>query len=310
MSAVTVTVTIEQIRREAFFALKGVSPSARLDADVIIAAVLRKSREYVLFHREQIVSKPDAEAIKAAIKERASGVPVAYITGTKEFFGRDFAVNKDVLIPKPDTELLVEVSLERLLERSYKSIGALKVCDMCCGSGCVGISIALEAAPFFPVELTLSDVSLPALSVAKKNAASLIEKRAPSLSNPISVSFAQSDLFKDFSPSASFDLIASNPPYVPHEMALSLLEDGRSEPLLALDGDGDEDGSSDGLSLTRRLIQQASSRLKARGVLAVESGEYNIFQAADVFSDCAFQDVRVFNDLSNLPRVICGTKHF
>lgn len=266
--------------------------TARLDADVLIAHVLKKDRTWVLFHRADDVQADDEKAIFSCVEKRKTGLPVAYITGRKEFFGTDFLVTPDVLIPKPDTELLVEQTLSKLKSRG----AAASICDMCAGSGCVGISVA-KSAPAQTRSLTLVDVSEDALAVARKNATRIVGARG-------GISFVRSDLFSDVR--GSFDIITANPPYVPRTVALKLLEDGRREPLLALDGDGEGTSSDDGLSVMRKLVPQARAHLRRGGVLLVETGEYNAQKTAELFEEAGFARVRIETDMNGMMRNVIG----
>lgn len=309
-----------------------------LDADCLLAHVLGKDRSFLLAHDEIELSAAQERAFFNAVSRRNTGLPVAYITGHKEFFGFDFKVTPDVLIPKPDTELLVErtlCELECLATQRRSKTGtdngsafdtvcvgagvdadtdsanaadnALYAADVCTGSGCVALSAlaSLQAAntnvvqPFSgfapPVFFTASDISKKALKIARINAHNLL---LPQYTQ--NIRFVDADLL-DF-PHPQFSLIVSNPPYVPSAAAAQLLQDGRSEPLLALDG------GRDGLDLIRRLVVQAFGALKSGGVLLLETGEYNVRQTAELMTKAGFTDIVTYNDLSGMPRVTRGCK--
>ncbi len=287
------------------------SPSPQLDADCILQWILDCDRTYLLMHRKDRLTKEAEKTMLSALKKRKTGLPIAYITGHKEFFGLDFYVTPAVLIPKPDTEGLVEAALVAVHEKqAAHPQQILTICDMCTGSGCVGLSLlhALytekSVSPADLPRLTLADISKEALAVARKNAAELL----PSLQEHIH--FVQTNLFEQI-PQA-FDLIVTNPPYVPHTEAMALLQDGRSEPLLALDGDvsesGDWSGTEDGLTLIRRLIPQAFFHLAPQGILLMETGEYNAEESARLFSQAGLRKVRMERDLSGQLRDVIGEK--
>ena len=227
---------IQEAKNFCIKTLEQTSPSPKLDAECLLMHILGCDRTALLFKRDSLLSAEQEAELCKALDLRKTGLPVAYITGKKEFYGLTFSVTTDVLIPKPDTELLVELAIERL-EQIYfieENRGKpVQICDMCTGSGCVGITVAhtwTRLHPSFPKpELTLCDISGAALDIARKNAFALIPD--------IPVEFCQGDLFDALE--KSFDLILTNPPYIPAHEARELLKDGRSEPILALDGDVD-----------------------------------------------------------------------
>lgn len=299
--------TVAQARRTAIERLsaspiESVRASPSLDASVILSAALGVDRSALLAHPERALD-PDAErSFLDAIARRETGTPVAYITGRKEFWGLGFFVTDAVLIPKPDTELLVELALARLSEAARLSAierttspetapSRPRVLDVCTGSGCVAIALKHS---FAGADVTATDVSEAALAVARKNSDSLVGG---------TIAFARGDL-RDGLPLAPdgkpFDLVVSNPPYVPSRVAHALLEDGRGEPLLALDG-GD-----DGLDLVRALVENVGTVLARGGTLLVETGEYNARAAAAFLSERGFRNVRVHADLAGQDRVVEG----
>lgn len=282
----------------------------QLDVDLILSHFLKKDRTWILFNRDFEVEENILNMISEAVEKRKTGMPVAYITGHKEFFGLDFEVSPDVLIPKPDTELLIEQALEAasLLAGNFKAgsdSDRFTVCDMCSGSGCVGISFAdsfLKGCKI-PLEVTFCDISEAALSVTEKNARRILGGKA-------SLAFLKTNLFEKID--GTFDLILTNPPYVPHSQSEELLLDGRAEPILALDGDVKDDGSfsgsDDGLALIRRLVPQCFSHLKKDGWLLMETGEYNAEETAKLFEKAGFKEVRLERDMAGLLRNVIGRK--
>ncbi|MGI5077181.1 peptide chain release factor N(5)-glutamine methyltransferase [Treponema maltophilum] len=314
--------TIREARRSAIGLLessalsKQVSPTSALDVDCLLCAVLHTNRSALLAHDEQNLSPSQYKAFCKAVEKRQTGLPVAYIVGHKEFFGFDFCVSPAVLIPKSDTELLVELALDEiktrarsLKENAHGGKAQLYIADVCTGSGCVILSIlkTLEqnrSGAFKDIRLVCraSDISEAALSLARKNAARLLDGSA--IEKP---RFFCADLLGFGSPSGSvsenrYDIILSNPPYVPSKTATELLEDGRSEPLSALDG------GKDGLDIIRRLVPQAFTALKKGGVFLVETGEYNAGETRSLMTKSGFIDIVTYNDLGGLPRVTRGIK--
>ncbi len=305
------------------------SPTAELDVSVILQTLTGFSKTQLLLNRDFELSAGQEEKFLADIKKRQTGLPIAYITQKKEFYGFNFFVSPDVLIPKPDTELLVDQALNALAvlyQKIENADGTLKripeICDMCSGSGCVGISVlkALSENDGISVnnlpKLTFVDISKKALDITQKNAEDLLGdgekfKDLEKLKSPLSkVRILQSNLFENVP--FSFDMIITNPPYVPHDEALELLTDGRSEPLLALDGDvsvnGEYAGTNDGLALIKRLVPQCYEKLVRGGLLLMETGEYNAEKTAELFVKAGFKNVRIEKDLNDMLRNVCGEK--
>lgn len=312
-----------------------VSPTPALDVDVILSHILGKDRTWILFHRDVEIDGKTAVEIESALAERRTGLPVAYITHHKEFFGYDFYVTPDVLIPKPDTECLVERAAS-FIEKLYcdAKSGAPRVprvCDMCAGSGCISLSLlrffldtmragvrpgasvarGIAALP----EFTAADISGRALAVAQQNAEQILFSRKFSKNTDAEtdmlrrkIRFVRTNLFEQIPD--SFDVIVSNPPYIPHDEVRALLKDGRQEPPLALDGDRDESGNysggCDGLAVIRRLVPQCLSHLAENGVLIMETGEYNAEQTAVLFVRAGFSDVKIETDLNGMMRNVIG----
>ncbi len=292
--------TVGQFKKNAVNLLKD-SPTPALDVDVLLQFFLNLDKTHLLMSRDQTIADDILLKLNSAVEQRRTGLPVAYITGHKEFFGLDFAVSPAVLIPKPDTELLVELALNSI--ESISQTKKIRVLDMCTGSGCVGISLLKSLPSGAQIELILADISTDALNIAKTNAERLLGSAASN------IQFIQTNLFQNIP--LSFDMIVTNPPYVPHNEAVELLQDGRSEPLLALDGDVNPDtgwnGQNDGLSLIKRFIIQAKDHLADGGLLLMETGEYNAEEAADFFAKNGFTGVKIERDLNGLLRVVCGT---
>lgn len=302
--------TIQEAKKSIVQKIKASSKSASLDADVLLQALLNKDKTFVLLNRDFELLPEQEKKLFDWIEARSKGLPVAYIIGKKEFYGLDFFVDQSVLIPKADTEILVARAVEILSQRIEANENSiLTVCDMCSGSGCVALSVfrALVDDERIPLErvpkFTLVDISGPALKVAQKNASALLS--AQELEK---IKFVQSNLFEVIP--FSYDVILSNPPYIPHDQARSLLNDGRSEPLLALDGDidknGDFSGSEDGLAVFRRLALEAKKHLSPGGDFLCETGEYNADAAADFLRANSYFNVGIELDLEGQKRLVCA----
>ena len=279
------------------------SPTPDLDINCILCSILNVDKTYLLTHSQNELTETQLENLASAVSKRRTGLPIAYITGVKEFYGRDFCVSPAVLIPKPDTEILVERAAEIILQ----SVQTVKLCDMCAGSGCVGLAVFLAVKENPQTDLCkiesvcLADISEAALEIAKLNS-----KRLLHYEDKARFSFIKTDLFAGIT--GTFDLICTNPPYIPHGEAAALLEDGRNEPLLALDGDAIVDEtvsqSGDGLAVIRRLVPAALEHLNGGGTLLMECGEYNAQKAADLCRAAGFSSVRIHKDLAGQMRLV------
>jgi release factor glutamine methyltransferase len=260
-----------------------------IDAQALLAHVLGKNRAWLAAHAEDALSREQATTFEALARRRRDGEPVAYLTGSREFWGLPLAVSPAVLIPRPETETLVEVALARLPEERDT-----RVLDLGTGSGAVALAIA-HSRPRATVLAT--DASKEALAIARDNAARLC------IAN---VRFLQSDWYEglpapgDDAAAAPFDLIASNPPYVvagdPHLDAGDL----RFEPAAALSPGGD------GLDALRIIVGGACSRLVPGGTLVVEHGYDQSAAVVELFATAGFEDVVTARDLSGTPRVVAG----
>lgn len=284
------------------------SPSAALDVSVLLEFFLGKDKTWILLHEKDELTAEQFSKLSEAVAARKTGLPVAYITGRKEFYGYDFFVTPDVLIPKPDTEILVESALTEITRKiQSEKNGISSICDICTGSGCVGLSVIkfLSERNEIPSaklpELTLSDISSAALLIAEKNAKNLLPRELCQ-----KINLVKSDLFSAIP--KRFDMILSNPPYIPSKMVDELLKDGRSEPRLALDGDAYEEPSNDGLSIIRRLVPQCMEHLNEGGILIVETGEYNALETKTIFEKSGFSHVKIIKDLEGQARDVYGEK--
>jgi release factor glutamine methyltransferase len=261
---------------------------ARLDAELIVAQALGIDRVKVIVGGERSLEPAELETIRALFRRRRTSEPVAYLRGVREFYGRPFRVDKRVLVPRPDTEILVQVALERLRGRELSA----RVLDLCTGSGCVAVTLKLES-PTMSVDAT--DLSRDALVVARDNA-----HRLGAIWN---VRFLHGDLFQPLGdPSPRYDLITANPPYIATGEIETLQADIREhEPRMALDGGGD------GLELVRRIVAEAPRWLRPGGALAMEIGAGQGDAVAALFAR-HLSDVRRTRDYGGHERVISGLK--
>jgi len=250
------------------------------EARALLAWVLRAPRERLVAHPETVVTPQAYAEYAALVARRQSGEPMAYLLGEKEFYGRPFRVTPEVLVPRPDTETLVEVALACLRERTTP-----RILDLGTGSGCVAITLQLERPD---ATVIATDVSAAALAVARANAQSLKAE----------VRFLQGDWFAALAPGDAIDVIVSNPPYVaaadPHLAALS------HEPGLALTDGGD------GLQCLSILIAGAGTHLLAGGWLVLEHGYDQAAAVAQRMRDAGFREVTVYRDAGGQTRVTAG----
>jgi release factor glutamine methyltransferase len=276
-------------------------PSHTLAAELLLLHVTSRDRAWLYGHPEEVLVESAAKKYSDLLSRRASGVPTQHLTGKQEFWGLDFEVSPDVLIPRPETEHVIEVALDRLAVREMRSGRQqllngenVTLVDIGTGSGCIAIALTKEL-PAATVYAT--DISEPALQIARRNAA------RHDLSDRIQ--FLRSNLLESL-PSLLFDLIVSNPPYIGRREAATLPIDVREhEPHAALFG-GEE-----GYELYGALISQAGLHLKPGGLLVLELG-YNSLPAVEPLLDSAhWANVGVTDDLAGIPRVISAERlHF
>lgn len=260
--------------------------SPRLDAELLLAHVLGVDRVRLILDAARPLSEQELQAYRELIKRRRRGEPVAYLRGQREFYGRSFRVDRRVLVPRPETELLVEVALTRTRPRSLYG----RALDLCTGSGCVATTFARERRTW---RVTGSDISEAALQVARENAL-----RLGAIYN---TDFVQGDLFEAVATLARFELITANAPYIPHADIAGLDSDVRDfEPKLALDG-GD-----DGLMLIRRIVEQAPSHLNPGGILVLEVGHDQAPRVADLLQARGFAAVQTQKDYGGHQRIVSG----
>lgn len=252
---------------------------AKIDAWLLLEKVCRIDRSFYYLHMEEELSEEQVHEYEIALKKRAERVPLQYIVGETEFMGLRFKVNSNVLIPRQDTETLVEEAL-KVVEPG------MRVLDMCTGSGCIIISILHNASDVMGMAV---DISKQALNVAKENAKM----------NEVAVLFERSDMFDNVT--GTFDVIVSNPPYIPTEVIPKLMPEVRDfEPMDALDG------KEDGLYFYRRIADECKKYLNPGGRILVEIGYDQGEAVSELFTQAGLSDVKVIKDLAKNDRVVSG----
>ena len=252
---------------------------AKTDAWLLLSMACKIERSFYYLHMEEEPPEDQLKGYEIALKKRAEHVPLQYITGETEFMGLRFKVNSSVLIPRQDTETLVEEALKAVKP-------GMRVLDLCTGSGCIIISILHNVAQ---VDGCAVDISKQALNVARENA-----KR-----NEVHAVFEQSDLFERVT--GTYDVIVSNPPYIPSADILNLMPEVRLfEPPEALDG------KEDGLYFYRRIAEEAKEYLNADGRIFLEIGYDQGSAVSELLIQAGFQGVCVMKDLAGNDRVVCG----
>jgi release factor glutamine methyltransferase len=260
-------------------------PEARREASSLLSFVLAKDRTFLISHAEDEVDDDSVDHFRELVERRAGGEPLQYITGVQDFFGREFRVTPDVLIPRPETELLVEAALEKAGGRDASPT----LCDVGTGSGCIALTLLSEILAARAVAI---DKSAAALEVAKLNALKLSVKDR--------VEFLVSDCFSALQQDEhQFDLIVSNPPYVAAAVVAGLQREVRDhEPLVALSP------GPDGLRIIRRLLEESPTFLKPGGHLLMEIGFDQGEAVTGLVDESAWRLLEIRPDLQSIPRIV------
>ncbi len=258
--------------------IKKISDTPRLDAELLVAEVLGQSRSWLITHGDQVLSSEQETQLQKMLARRLEGEPMAYILGHKEFWSLELKVNPHVLVPRPETEHLVEWVLDQ-----FTADQPLHLADLGTGSGAIALAIASERSQW---QVDATDFSVEALKLAKLNAA------AHHLKN---VDFYQG-VWCQALPQKNYDVILSNPPYIAEDD--SHLEDLKFEPR------GVIVAGKDGLSEIRQIIQQAPEYLAPNGYLVLEHGFNQATEIMSLLKNQGFTDIQSHNDLANLPRFI------
>lgn len=248
-----------------------------LDSDILITSVLDIERYKLVTDRDRVLTGEEIKAVEKCALRRLKFEPVAYITGVKEFYSIDFEVNKDVLIPRPETELLVDMAI-------YWGGNGARVLDLCTGSGAIAV-VLKHSRP--DLDVYASDVSEKAIKVAKKNAVEIL--------GPKKINFIHGDLFTPFK-GEKFNLIISNPPYVDAELQGKLQKEIDFEPEIALFA------GNKGTDIIKKIIEESSEHLEDKGILLLEIGSDQQDFIHATGEKCGFT-VSVLNDYAGFPRV-------
>ena len=252
----------------------------RTEIFLILEYVLNKSKNEILMHLDDKISDNEEKMINNILKRRLNKEPLQYIIHTQYFFGNKFYVNENVLIPRADTEILVEEVLKLTNDSN-------KILDLCTGSGCIAISLKKANNS---LEVTASDLSQNALTIAILNAQL----------NDAKVSFIKSDLFDNIN--EKFDIIVSNPPYIKTSDICDLQDEVKFEPHIALDG-----GIS-GLDYYIEIIEKAKKHLQENGLIALEIGYNQANEVSEILKENGYKDIRVVKDYGNNDRVVIAKK--
>ena len=259
--------------------------SAKLDSEILMAKALGKKREYIILNNDKIIKEQNLEYFKKLVQERATRKPIAYLLNKKSFWNSEFNVNKNTLIPRPDTEIILEQILKFTKNKNY-----LNILDIGVGSGCILLSVLKERKSFYGTGI---DISRNSLDICKMNAKKLLLDRR--------VKFFKSDV--DKFAIGKYDLIVSNPPYI-KTCDLKYLESDviKFEPKLALDG------GLDGLSVIRKVIKKSSELLKKNGKFILEIGFDQKNKVIKLLNNKGFYINSSIKDLANNDRCIVSTK--
>lgn len=275
--------SIEIALRDAADRLRAVSESPRLDAELLLCRAIDMPRAYLFAHPEEELDAASLDRLAETLARRLAGEPMAYITGTKEFWSMEFMVSPATLVPRPETEILVERALVEIPRKAN-----WKILDLGTGAGTVALAIAKER----PLcDVTATDISADALAIARENA------RQHDLGN---VEFLEGSWIEPVK-GRQFDLIASNPPYVAEND--ELLRALHAEPVAALAA------GEDGLDAIEVLARECGAILKSGGMLAIEHGSTQAANVEERLLRCAWIDIHCHNDYAGLPRVTTARKN-
>ena len=256
---------------------------------IILANILKKDKEYLMIHETEELNEDLEKILKKDIEKLCKHIPIQYITNKQEFMGLEFYVDKRVLIPQPDTEILVEEVID-IVGKNEK----IKILDLCTGSGAIGISIVKNIEN---CEISLSDISNEALKIATKNYNDIVGTNDCTRQDKI----IQSDLFEKIQD--KFDIIVSNPPYIKSDVIKTLDKEVQNEPLLALDG------GKDGLDIYRRIIEQAYKYLNKDGYLCLEIGYDQKEEVIRLIEETTkYKDIYSKKDLAGNDRIVVCKK--
>jgi len=275
---------LELIRKTTSFFEKAGVPDPRLDVELLLAHALGLKRMDLYLQFERALSESELDWLRPMVKRRATREPLQHILGKVEFYGLEIRCTAQALIPRPETELLVQRAVELLAARS-------SVLDLGTGGGAIALAVAHACSS---VTCVATDISENALALARANAEQTgLQKR---------VEYRQGDLFQPIAPGEIFDLIASNPPYIPSGEISTLQAEVRHDPSLALDG------GADGLAVIRKLIAGAAVFLKKEGWLALEIGRDQASAVREALEKSGWSSIGFVNDLQGIPRIVSARR--
>lgn len=261
----------------------------RLDSELILSHVLKTDRLGLLLNYTSRLSERQQKNYYKLLNFRCRHVPVAYIIRKKEFYGLDYFVRQGVLIPRPETELLVEKTLEAIQNKKTPLVA-----DLCCGSGAIAVAVAYSNND---VKVYASDISEVAISVAEKNTIK------HGVANRIFLMCG--DLWQPFEKSGikNLDVVVSNPPYIPSNEMKNIHDDIKIEPVLALDG------GNDGLNIYRKIIGKARNFLNKNGSIILEIGWNQAAEVVELLKDAGFSDIQIMEDYAGFDRVVSAVSN-
>ncbi len=277
---------ITRLLKSASQQLENISDSPRLDVEVLLAHSLQKNRTYLATWSDKDLTQTQINTFNELLEKRQRGEPVAHITGTREFWSLDLMISKDTLIPRPETELMVELILQR-----YPQTHDVNLLDLGTGSGAIALALAFERPNW---NIIATDQSAAALNIARHNAERLKIKN---------IEFYAGNWFEAIEPhicNPQFDIIASNPPYIAAADPHLSMGDVRFEPVSALAS------GADGLNDIRLICRQSSRYLKNKGMLIIEHGFDQKQKVSDIFTKSGFKNIEQIADLAHQPRLHIG----
>lgn len=263
--------------------LEVITDTNMLDAKLLLSYVLNKDSLYLFMNRDEEVSHEQIDLYEKLIRRRKSGEPLQYIIEHQEFMGLDFYVSPGVLIPRGDTEVMVEILIEKL-----KNLDSIRILDIGAGSGAIHVALAYYLKQSTIVAV---DISSDAIEIAQKNAkVNKVNER---------ITYCLSDLFDALDENDKFDVIVSNPPYIPTEVIDGLQKEvSVHEPRLALDG------GKDGYDFYKRIINDANNYFKDNGLLAFEVGHDQAQTIRELLEMANYKDIEIYKDLNSIERVV------
>ena len=264
-----------------------------------MAEVLKINQAALILRSSEEISRRDYEKYLKFLSRRLEGESIAYILGRKEFRLLEFSVNPNVLVPRPDTETLVEAALSYIDSSIEQGELEMSVLDLCTGSGAIAISLKYERPH---LRISASDISSAALKTAEGNSKRLLKGISPG--SPIK--FIESDLFKNIpiDNKGKFNIIISNPPYIPSSVLKTLAAEVRKEPPLALDG------GKDGLKYIKKIIPMAKKHLLPKGLLLLEADPAQMPEVCTILNKNSYSDIKTHKDLSGQERSISASFRF